>query len=288
MSAAPLLFPRRDARARGTADCLDGRVHHGDCVRVLGTWPDEVVDLTVFSPPYDSIRDYKNNWSLDYQTLGAELLRVSVEGAVCAVVIGDGTKNFAKSLTTFRWAVDWCDRVGWKLFECCIYGRHGNPGAWWSKRFRVDHEYVLIFFKGKRPRVFNKEPLMVATKHAGKVFTGTDRLTSGGFKRIAPTPVGERKCRGTIWNYATSNTEGNKLKLKHPATFPDRLAEDLVACFSKAGDLVLDPMSGSGTTCVAAARAARRYAGVEISAEYARIAEQRIASEVGGVVGRLP
>ncbi len=259
----------------------------GDCLTVVAEWPAETIDLTVFSPPYDGIREYKGDWTFDYQRLGAELFRTTVDGGVCAVVMGDGTRNFAKSLTTFRWAVDWCDRIGWRMFECCIYSRHGNPGAWWTQRFRVDHEYVLIFFKGKRPRVFNKEPLMVASKHAGKVYSGTDRLTNGGFKRIDPKPVNKMKCRGTVWTYSTSNTEGNKLKLKHPATFPDRLAEDLVLCFSNPGDLVVDPMAGSGTTCVAAANLGRRHIGIEISEEYARIAKVRLANEVRDLVGRI-
>ncbi|CAN5855452.1 site-specific DNA-methyltransferase [soil metagenome] len=259
----------------------------GDCLDSLKRAPSEFFHLTVFSPPYDGIRDYKDNWTLDYQSLGAEIFRTTVEGGVCAVVIGDGTKNFAKSLTTFRWAVDWCDRLGWKLFETCIYSRHGNPGAWWSQRFRVDHEYILIFFKGKRPRVFNKEPLMIDSKHAGKIFSGTDRLTNGDFKKIDRKAVNAKKCRGTVWNYATSNTEGNRLKLKHPATYPDKLAEDLIDCFSRAGDFVLDPMAGSGTTCVAAAKLDRLYVGMEISPEYAKIAEQRIAREAFGRAGRL-
>ncbi len=268
-------LPRRD------------QIVKGDCIEVLKGSPGECVDLTVFSPPYDGIRDYKSNWTLDYQQLGAELLRTTVDGGVCAVVIGDGTKNFAKSLTTFRWTVDWCDRVGWKLFECCVYHRHGNPGAWWSQRFRVDHEYILIFFKGKRPRVFDKEPLMIDSKHAGKVFSGTDRLTNGRFKKIAPTAVNPKKCRGTVWTMPTSNTEGNRLKLKHPATYPDRLASDLIQCFSAPGDLVLDPMAGSGTTCVAAGQLGRHYLGIEISEEYAEIARQRVAREVKGTLGYL-
>jgi DNA modification methylase len=281
---AGLLFRQRDERVPTPGL---NRIVVGDCLPLLAAMPEEFVHLTVFSPPYDGIRDYKANWHLDYQTLGAEIFRVSVDGAVCAIVIGDGTKNFAKSLTTFRWAVDWCDRVGWKLFECCVYSRHGNPGAWWNQRFRVDHEYILIFFKGKRPRVFNKEPLMVDSKHAGKVYSGTDRLTNGGFKKIQPKAVNPKKCRGTIWSYATSNTEGNRLKLKHPATFPDKLAEDLIDCFSAPGDVVLDPMAGSGTTCVAASMMDRAYLGLEISAEYAKIAEQRLAVEVDGKAGLL-
>lgn len=255
------------------------RIVCGDCLSVLADFEPESVDLTVFSPPYDGIRDYNKGWVFDYAALGRALLRVTKDGGMCAVVIGDGTRDFAKSLTTFRLAVDWCDAAGWRLFECCIYQRDGNPGAWWKHRFRVDHEYVLLFLKGKRPKTFDKQPLMVPSKHAGKVYSGTDRLTSGGFKAIAPKAVNPFKCRGTVWRYPTSNTEGNRLKLKHPATFPDALAEDLIRCFSAPGDLVLDPMAGSGTTCVMAARSGRRYVGIDVSEEYCDIARQRLARE---------
>lgn len=273
---------RARSNAADSAGDSRGRVVQGDCLSVLPEVLASSVALTVFSPPYDAIRDYNKDWQLDYHRLGIELLRVTEVGGVAAVVIGDGTRNFAKSLTTFRWAVDWVDRVGWKLFECCIYSRHGNPGAWWSQRFRVDHEYILIFFKGDRPRCFNKEPLMVPSKHAGKVFSGTDRLTNGGFKKITPKAVNEKKCRGTVWNYSTSNSEGNRLKLEHPATFPDQLADDLIACFSQRGDLVLDPMVGSGTTVVSAAKQGRRFLGIDINEEYVGIASQRLQAESKG------
>lgn len=274
-----------DSRANGTdhpkdPPLLSDSILPGDALQVLPRLPAEHVDLTVFSPPYDGIRDYGKNWKFDYQTLGDQLFRITASGGVCAVVIGDGTKDFAKSLTTFRWAVDWVDRIGWRLFECCIYARHGNPGAWWNQRFRVDHEYILIFFRGERPRYFDKTSLMIPAKHAGKIYSGTDRLTNGGFKKIEPKAVNEKKCRGTLWDYSTSNTEGNRTKLEHPATFPDRLADDLIHCFSRPGDLVLDPMCGSGTTCVMAAKSKRRYLGIEINAEYHRIATRRMEEEV--------
>jgi DNA modification methylase len=266
-------------------DSPGGSIRCGDCLSVLPGVGDGTVDLTVFSPPYDGIRDYHKNWTFDFHALGAELFRVSKEGAICAVVIGDGTREFAKSLTTFRLAVDWVDSVGWRMFECCIYQRDGNPGAWWSQRFRVDHEYILLFLKGRRPKSFHKEHLMVPSKHAGKIYTGTDRLTSGGLKPIPPKAVNPLKCRGTVWSYSTSNAEANRVKLQHPATYPDRLAEDLVRCFSEPGDLVLDPMMGSGTTCVMAARAQRRYLGIDVSDEYCQIAHTRLTQEVAA---RLP
>lgn len=73
---------------------------HADALQALADLPAGHVDLTVFSPPYDGIRDYGKNWTLDYKTLGAGLFRATADGGVCAVVIGDGTKDFAKSLTT--------------------------------------------------------------------------------------------------------------------------------------------------------------------------------------------
>ena len=255
-------------------------IHCGDAVRVLGTIPQNSIDLTIFSPPYDSIRDYGNNWTLDRIALGKEIFRVSKDGAMCCVVIQDGTKDFAKSLSTFRWGVEWIDSVGWKLFECCIYQRHGRPGAWWNQRFRVDHEYILMFFKGDRPKCFDKNSLMVDSKHAGKIFHGTSRQTDGSTRKILPTAVNVKKCRGTVWQYATSNTEGNKVKMQHPATFPDKLADDLIQCFSVAGDTVLDPMCGSGTTCISAAKLSRKYVGIEINQTYVNIANQRLQQEI--------
>ncbi len=265
-----------------TSDSTTSRLNQiiqADCLQELTFLSDASVDLTLFSPPYDGIRDYKKNWTFDFFELGRQLYRVTKDGGVAIVVIGDGTKQFAKSLTTFRLAVNWVDEIGWKLFECVIYHRDGNPGAWWVQRFRVDHEYILIFFKGDCPKTFQKEHLMVPSKHAGKIYSGTDRLTNGDFKRITPKAVNPMKCRGTVWQYATSNTEGNRLKLLHPATFPDKLAEDLILCFSRPGDIVLDPMCGSGTTCVVAQNNDRKYIGIEVSQEYCEIARKRIERE---------
>ena len=87
------------------------------------------------------------------------------------------------------------------------------------------------------------------------------------------------QCRGTVWPYAPSSAEGNRLKLQHPATMPDALAGDLIACFSDPGDLVLDPLMGSGTTCVMAARLGRRFVGMDASARYVQIAQSRLEAE---------
>lgn len=264
--------------AQSTSKRMTYRIINADCLKAIKELPDESIDLTVFSPPYDGIRDYHGDWALDFPELGREIFRVTRDGRFCAIIIGDGTKNFRKSMTSFKIAVNWTDN-GWNLFETCIYSRDGRPGAWWKKRFRVDHEYIFLFFKGDRPRDLNKDHLRVPTKHAGKLFQGTNRLTDGSMASIPTREVNKTKCRGTIWNYSTSNTEGNPLKMRHPATFPDKLAEDLIVCLSDPDETVLDPMCGSGTTCVMAAKSKRHVIGIDVSEEYCEIARERLRNE---------
>ena len=63
----------------------------------------------------------------------------------------------------------------------------------------------------------------------------------------------------------------------HPAPFPCQLARDHIKSWTNEGDIVLDPMSGSGTTCKAAYRLKRKYIGIDISNEYCELAKKRIA-----------
>jgi len=256
-----------------------GKLHIGDCLSLLSRLPDNSIDLTVTSPPYDHLRRYDTPTSLDLTALGQQLLRVTREGGICALVIGDSARQYAKSLTSFRLVVSWCDALGWRLFECCLYHRHGTPGPWWRTRFRVDHEFILLFLKGNRPRAFHKEALYVPSKHAGERVSYRPFPRRRTLYKAPPPTVQPLQCRGTVWPYATSSAERNRLKLGHPATMPDRLAADLIACFSEPGDLVLDPLMGSGTTCVMAARQGRRYVGMDASPAYVEIARQRLEAD---------
>jgi len=250
----------------------------GDCVKVLKNIPDNSVDLVVTSPPYDAVRKY-NGFTFDLHETGKELFRVLKDGGIVAMVIQDQTKNFGKSLTSFKTIIDWCENIGFKLFETAIYRKYGAEGAWWNKRFRVDHEYMPIFLKGDRPQYFNKETLKIPSKHAGKTMTGGGtRLTNGIRIATRSITINPMKCRGTIWEYMTAG-DGTRLKHQHPATFPDKLPVDFIQCFCPENGLVLDPFVGSGTTVLAAINLGRKYIGIDISSEYCELSEKRIAEE---------
>lgn len=250
----------------------------GDAIEVMKKFPSNSVDIVVTSPPYDAVRDYKG-FSLDLHSAGKEIYRILKDGGVAVMVIQDQTKNFGKSLTSFKTIIDWCDSFGFKLFETIIYRKYGAEGAWWNKRFRVDHEYIPIFLKGERPQHFNKEHLKIPSKHGGKTMTGGGtRLTNGIRIATRSIKINPMKCRGTIWEYLTAG-DGSRLKHQHPATFPNQLPYDFISCFAPKNGIVLDPFVGSGTTTVAAKNLGYKYIGIDIAPEYCTITEKRIKEE---------
>jgi len=255
------------------------RIYNMDCIEGMKKIPDNSINLVVTSPPYDEIRKYKG-FVFDLHAAGIELYRVLKDGGIAVMVIQDQTRNFAKTLTSFKTIIDWCDNIGFRLFECLIYKKYGAEGAWWNKRFRVDHEYMPVFLKGKKPAFFNKESLKIPSKWGGVTLVGgATRLTSGETLRARPIKINPLKCRGTVWEYLTAG-DGSRLKHLHPATFPDELPYDFIQCFCPENGIVLDPFIGSGTTAVAAVKLNRSFIGFEISKEYCDIAEKRLELEV--------
>jgi len=254
------------------------KVYNIDCVEGMKQIPDNSIDLAVFSPPYNNIREY-NGFELDLHETGKQLFRILKDGGISVMIIQDQTKNFGKSLTSFRTIVDWCDNIGFKLFECCIYQKQGVEGAWWTKRFRVDHEYIPIFLKGDKPQYFNKENLKILSKHGGKFMTGrATRKTDGTTFKSTKKMINITKCRGTIWDYITCG-DGTKLKHEHPATFPDKLPYDIIQCFCPENGIVIDPFMGSGTSALAAIKLNRKWIGFEISEKYCDLINKRIKEE---------
>ena len=88
-----------------------------------------------------------------------------------------------------------------------------------------------------------------------------------------------KQMRYNIWKYGSGYFQSANFKEKwnHPATFPDDLAKDHIMSWSNEGDIVLDPMCGSGTVCRMAKKLNRKYIGIDVSSEYCKLAKSGIA-----------
>ena len=79
-------------------------------------------------------------------------------------------------------------------------------------------------------------------------------------------------------NYATVAKPHTSMYLMHKywARKPHNVVSEYIENYTKEGDIVLDPMCGSGTTCLVAKKLGRNYIGIDISKEYCTVAENRI------------
>lgn len=78
----------------------------------------------------------------------------------------------------------------------------------------------------------------------------------------------------SVWNDVSSIRAGKHLS--HGATYPEKLCERVIKMYSKKGDLVLDPFLGTGTTSIAAIKAERNTAGIELTDHFFQIAEAEV------------
>ena len=221
--------------------------------------PDNFVDLTVTSPPYDDLRKY-NGFKFDYKAMLEELYRVTKAGGVVVWIVNDATVNGSETGTSFKQAL-YAKEIGFNLHDTMIYAKN-NPVPYYHNRYNPSFEYMFIFSKGK-PKTFN--PLYEERKTKGYSEKRTFRYPDGSLKPANTKTISDKKLKNNIWFY----TVGGKRNLKaHPATFPEQLAQDHILSWSNEGDIVFDPMCGSGTTCKMAYLNGRKFIGVDVSEEY--------------------
>ena len=245
------------------------QVYQGDCLEVMKSIDDNSIDLTVTSPPYDNLRTYKQlHWSKQiWQAIIQDLYRITKERGVVVWVTNDATIKGSETGTSFEQALFARD-IGFNLHDTMIYAKV-NPTPYHHNRYNPSFEYMFVFSKGK-PKTFN--PIQTQTQ-TQKLRAGTFRYPDGSLKK-ANTPVPrEWKMLNNIFYYVV----GNKKYKEHPAKFPYQLAEDHIYSWSNKGNIVLDPMSGSGTVGVACQNLNRNYILIEKEPEYIEICKQRLA-----------
>lgn len=278
---------------------LLGKVHCGDAVEILPTWPSEFVDTVVTSPPYFAQRDYQDDRQIGREAHPDEFLerlvnvfmevhRVLKSTGSAWIVMGDKYLDGRLLGTPWRLALALQDR-GWWLRSDVIWHKPNAMPSPVSNRPTTDHEYVFFLTKNsdyyysadaiREPHVtFSAESKMRGgRKHLG-VRGGTpekgknkgqSNLHDGRWDQ-AFHPKGRNK--RTVWSIPLSKFRG-----AHFAVFPEKLVETCISATCPEAGIVLDPFSGSGTTLVVADRLKRQALGVDCVKDYCKIANDRLA-----------
>ncbi len=246
-------------------------IYHADCIDFMQAMEENSVDLTVTSPPYDELRHY-NGYEFDFMKIAEELFRVTKQGGIVVWVVGDKVKNGNRSLNSFRQAL-YFQEVGFNVHDVMIYRKKNTPFMR-SNAYTNCFEFMYVLSKGS-PKTFN--PLKEATVRNGFEMLPHNKRADGVNKKILKE-LKKEKTLTNIWEYAVGwgGSSTDKVAFKHPAVFPEKLAEDHILSWTNEGDIVFDPMVGSGTTCKMAKLNHRKYIACDVSEEYVVIAEQRL------------
>lgn len=238
----------------------------GDCIEVLGRIKEPIADLIFADPPfnigykYDVYEDRKKydeyyQWTHDWmEVCAAKALKPT--GSFW-VAIGD---DYAAEVRIIG------NRLGLHLRNWIIW--HYTFGQNTKRKFARSHTHLLYWTKDPKKFTFNDDEIRIPSA----------RQTTYADKRANP----KGKLPDDVWSFSRVCGTFHERVGWHPCQMPERLLERIIRACSNPGDLVLDPFSGSGTTCVAAARLGRDYFGIDISEDYAAESQKRIAETLTG------
>lgn len=243
------------------------RILVGDAYQQLCKIDSDSVDLIVTSPPYNAGKVYEQKLSeqeyYDFiNPIVGEFKRILKPDGRFAInvcfninrinVVGDRTQN-----SVMYPYLSWTDALranGLNIKENIVWDQLNSDcdtawGSWKSAsspHIRHQTEYILVGYN----------------QQWKKQRQGKSDITPSEFTRWTLDK----------WRF------GCERNRQHPAPFPEELAKRCIKLFSYIDDLILDPFSGSGTTCAVAKMFGRRYIGIDLDAEYCRYAEKRIAN----------
>lgn len=263
------------------------KIYNENCLDTMSRMPDNFIDLTVTSPPYDDLRTYKG-FKLPLEEIAKELYRVTKQGGIVVWVVNDKTVNYCETLTSFKTAILFVEKVGFNLHDTMIYKRQAAfPDV---VRYYQEFEYMFVFSKGKPKSINllrqNKSESTIKRNKSGVHNSRHERQQNGEIKkgdlksieRVNNAKLDDTRVKSNIWEIATGSQKSTKDKIAfgHPAIFPEQLANDHIISWSNEGDLVYDCFMGSGTTAKMAILNNRKWIGSEMSAEYCDIANKRL------------
>lgn len=237
----------------------------GDCVKILREVKEPFADLVFADPPfnigykYDKYHDSRASgkylaWTRDW--IG-QCVRVLKPHGSIYIAIGDEYAAHIKLILE--------DELGLTLRNWIIW--HYTFGQQTKIKFARSHTHILYFVKDAKHFTFNDDLVRVISDRQKK------------YKDSRAYPAG--KLPDDVWNEYPRICGTFAERTGHPCQMPESLLARIIRASSNAGDWVLDPFCGSGTTATVAYKLGRQYTTIDLSETYVQATRERIAESTG-------
>jgi len=263
-------------------------LYQGNCLDLLKSMESNSVDLVITSPPYSTLKKYIDNPGIHpdnyvewFLPICSEICRVIKPTGSFILNINDKVENGFRHPYVYDLISTIHKKTDLKMFERLFWNKmKGLPNR---SRFGDRVEYIFWFAKEKGFQFYIDE---MRTEYAQK---SIERMKNPLKKRFARNEENQDAYEYKDWapnpkgalptTLVNISSESKRIADNHVAVYPVELVKYFIKGSTKEGDIVLDPFSGTGTTCVAAKQLKRNYIGFDLQEEYIKIAKKRIEDE---------
>lgn len=272
---------------------VDVAIFNEDVATAIQKLPDRQFSLIITSPPYNIGKEYEKQQPLSaYLEWQEGIIKALIEklkdNGSFVWQIGNYVDN-GEIFPLDIYFYELFKKFGLKLRNRIIW--HFEHGLHCKNRFSGRYETLLWFTKSDN-YIFNLDDVRVPSKYPGKLhYKGPNKGKPSG------NPLGKNP--SDFWRILEEeftsgiidipNVKSNHPeKTAHPCQFPVELIERCVLAFTDAGDWVLDPFGGVGTSLIAAVKRSRKAAMIEMEKEYVQIAVDRLRMLQAGTLRTRP
>jgi site-specific DNA-methyltransferase (adenine-specific) len=242
------------------------KIFYADALEALKTLPDNSVDLIFADPPYNIGKNF--NGKIEKWDTEESYLEWCYEWLdLCIQKLKPNGSFYVMTATQFMPYFDIHLRKKLTILSRLVWS-YDSSGVQAKKYYGSMYEPILFCVKDKNNYTFNTNDILVEAK------TGAKRKLID-YRKAVPTVYNSEKVPGNVWEFSRVRYRMDEYE-NHPTQKPISLLERIIKASSNEGDLVLDPFSGTFTTCYVAKELNRNSIGIELQDEYVKIGLRRL------------
>lgn len=242
------------------------KIIHGDALEALRTLADNSVDLIFADPPYNigkNFNGHKDKWATEEDYLNWCYIWLDL----CIKKLKPSGSFYVMTATQFMPYFDIYLNKRINILSRLVW-YYDSSGVQAKKYYGSMYEPILFCVKDKNNYTFNTDNILVEAK------TGAKRKLID-YRKPVPTVYSSEKVPGNVWEFPRVRYRMEEYE-NHPTQKPIALLERIIKASSNKGDLVMDPFSGTFTTCFVAKQLERNSLGIELQEDYIKIGLRRL------------